>query len=85
MATANRDTFAVGTSAGGAQPVLEDRLTLARKLYKQAADSGHRLLAETWADRAREVEGEMAVIQNSMRRMARVAASSKRPAKSSVD
>jgi two-component system, chemotaxis family, protein-glutamate methylesterase/glutaminase len=68
-----------------AQRVLEDRLSLARRLYKQAVDGGHRLLAETWADKAREVEGEMAIIRSSIRRMERVAEASEKPAKAAAE
>jgi two-component system, chemotaxis family, protein-glutamate methylesterase/glutaminase len=57
-----------------AQRALEERVALARKLHRQAADSGHRLLAENWADKAREFEREMEVIHGSIRRMDRVAA-----------
>jgi two-component system, chemotaxis family, protein-glutamate methylesterase/glutaminase len=60
-----------------AQRVLEDRLALARKLHKQAIASGHRLLAETWAERAREAEGEIDVVRSSIRRMDRAAKPSK--------
>lgn len=53
---------------------LEERVALARKLYRQAVDSRHRLLAETWAEKAREFEREMDVIRGSIRRMDRIAA-----------
>jgi two-component system chemotaxis response regulator CheB len=53
---------------------LEERVALARKLYRQATDSGHRLLAETWADKGRDFEREMDVIRGSIRRMDRIAA-----------
>jgi hypothetical protein len=56
--------------------VLEDRVALARKLHQQAVNGGHRLLAETWADKAREFEREMEVIRGSIWRMDRVAAHS---------
>jgi two-component system, chemotaxis family, protein-glutamate methylesterase/glutaminase len=56
--------------------VLEDRVALARKLHQQALDGGHRLLAETWADKGREFEREMEVIRGSIRRMDRLAAHS---------
>jgi two-component system, chemotaxis family, protein-glutamate methylesterase/glutaminase len=56
-----------------AQRALEERVALARKLYQQAADAGHRLLAENWADKAREYQHEMDVIRDSTRRMDHVA------------
>jgi two-component system, chemotaxis family, protein-glutamate methylesterase/glutaminase len=75
---ANRDVLAIGTSAGGVEAsllrALEERVALARKLYRQGIDSGHRLLAETWADKAREFEREMDVIRGSIRRMDSIAA-----------
>jgi len=57
-----------------AQRALEERVALARKLYKESLDAGHRLLAETWDDKAREFEGEMDIIRTSIRRMNRLAA-----------
>jgi hypothetical protein len=36
-------------------------------------DAGHRLLAETWADKAREFERQMDVIRASVRRMDQLA------------
>ncbi len=53
---------------------LEERAALARKLYQQAKNSGHRLLAETWAAKMREFEHETDIIRNSTRRMDRLAA-----------
>jgi two-component system, chemotaxis family, protein-glutamate methylesterase/glutaminase len=38
---------------------LEERVALACKLYKEALDSGHRLLADNWLQKAREFEREM--------------------------
>jgi two-component system, chemotaxis family, protein-glutamate methylesterase/glutaminase len=57
-----------------AERALEERVALARKLYKESLDAGHRLLAETWADKAREFEREMDIIRSSTRRMDRLAA-----------
>lgn len=57
-----------------AERALEERVALARKLYKQSLDAGHRLIAETWADKAREFEHEMDIIRRSTRRMDRLAA-----------
>ena len=56
--------------------VLEDRVALAGKLHQQAVNSDHRLLAKTWADKAREFEREMEVIRSSIRRMDRLVAHS---------
>jgi two-component system chemotaxis response regulator CheB len=53
---------------------LEERTALARKLYHQAKNSGHRLLAETWAAKMNEFERESEIIRNSTRRMDRLAA-----------
>src|SRR5215831_2950238 len=53
---------------------LEERTTLARKLHHQAKNSGHRLLAETWAAKMNEFERESEIIRNSTRRMDRLAA-----------
>jgi two-component system, chemotaxis family, protein-glutamate methylesterase/glutaminase len=61
-----------------AQRALEERVALAHKLYQQAADGGHRLLAESWAEKTRECEHEMDVIHDSIRRMNRIAAASTR-------
>jgi two-component system chemotaxis response regulator CheB len=68
-----------------AQRALEERVALARKLETQAVDSGHRLLAENWADRVREFEREMDVIRHSVRRMERLAAESERSAKAAAE
>jgi len=53
---------------------LEERAALARKLLDQAKASGHRLLAETWAAKAREFERETEIIRDSTRRMDRFSA-----------
>jgi hypothetical protein len=45
----NRDIVAIGT----------ERAALARKLYNQAKTTGHRLLAENWAAKLRDFEGEL--------------------------
>lgn len=58
---------------------LEERVALARKLQRQAADSDHRLLAQNWAEKAREFEREMDVIRGSIRRMDRLAAAADAP------
>ena len=64
---------------------LEERVALARKLHKQAVDGSHQLLAEHWADRAREFEQEMDVLRNSVRRMERLAADSERSANAAAE
>jgi two-component system chemotaxis response regulator CheB len=64
---------------------LEERLALARKLYKQAVDDGHRLLAETWSTKAREFEREMNVIRDSIRRVDQLAADSERATKTAAE
>jgi two-component system, chemotaxis family, protein-glutamate methylesterase/glutaminase len=56
-----------------AQRALEERVALARKLYKQAKESGHSLMAENWAGKMREFERDMDVIRSSVRRMNRAA------------
>jgi two-component system chemotaxis response regulator CheB len=52
---------------------LEERLALMRKLEKQARDSGHRLLTETWTRKAREVQEELDVIRDAMARINTIA------------
>jgi two-component system chemotaxis response regulator CheB len=59
---------------------LEERQALARKLHHQAVDSGHRLLAENWAEKAREFERETGVIREAIRRADQLAADADRPA-----
>ena len=61
-----------------AQRALEEREALARKLHRQAISSGHRLLAETWAEKAHEFERETNVIRESIRRVDQLAAHSAR-------
>ena len=53
---------------------LEERVAFARKLHRQPIASGHRLLAQNWAEKAREFEREMEVIRGSIRRIDRIAA-----------
>jgi len=57
-----------------AQRALEERAALAQKLQRQAVASGHRLLAETWAEKVREFERETQIIRESVQRMERLAA-----------
>jgi two-component system, chemotaxis family, protein-glutamate methylesterase/glutaminase len=70
---------------GSALRALEERVALACKLHRQAVDSGHRLLAETWSQKARECEREMEVIRASMRRADQVAANAERAAKTAAE
>jgi two-component system chemotaxis response regulator CheB len=57
---------------------LEEREALARKLHRQAISSGHRLLAENWAEKAQEFERETKVIRDSIRRVDALAANAAR-------
>lgn len=59
---------------------LEEREALARKMHREAINSGHRLLAENWAEKAQEFERETHVIRESIRRVDQLAAASARPA-----
>ena len=61
----------LGRALGSALRILEERVALARRLERQATRSGHRLLAETWAERAQEHERELGVIRSSIRRLRR--------------
>lgn len=53
---------------------LEERTALARKLYHQAKNGDHRLLAETWGGKVKEFERETEIIRQSTSRMDRLAA-----------
>lgn len=57
-----------------AQRALEERSALARKLYNQARDSGHGLLARTWRERVKEFDRETEIIRQSTSRIDRLAA-----------
>jgi two-component system, chemotaxis family, protein-glutamate methylesterase/glutaminase len=57
---------------------LEERVALANKLGRQAVETGHRLLADNWAEKAREFEAELNVIRDSIGRMDRIAADADR-------
>jgi two-component system chemotaxis response regulator CheB len=61
---------------GSAQRALEERIALARKLYNQAKERGHRY-ADTWLAKEHEYEAEMKVIRDSIQRMESVAAREK--------
>jgi two-component system chemotaxis response regulator CheB len=58
---------------GSALRALDERIALARKLHQQASDSGHRLLAESWARKLREAEGEAKILRDSARRTDEIA------------
>ncbi len=64
---------------------LEERVALARKLHRQAVDSGHRLLAENWAHKASEFEHETDVIRASIRRVDQLAADADRRASAAAE
>jgi two-component system chemotaxis response regulator CheB len=53
---------------------LEERIAVAQKLHKQAADSGRIQSAESWSRKAREFEREADVIRTSIRRLDELAA-----------
>jgi len=57
-----------------AQRALEERVALASKLHRQAEESGHPHLMDTWSSRKREYEREMNVIRDAVRRMEGIAA-----------
>jgi two-component system chemotaxis response regulator CheB len=52
---------------------LEERSALARKLHQTASDSGHRLLAESWARKLREADEEAKILRDSTRRADEIA------------
>jgi two-component system, chemotaxis family, protein-glutamate methylesterase/glutaminase len=68
-----------------AQRALEERVALAHKLHRLAVADGHRLLAESWAEKAREFEREMDVIRDSIRRVDRLAADAQRAARAAAE
>jgi two-component system chemotaxis response regulator CheB len=61
-------------SLASATRALDERIALARKLHNQAKASGHRLMAQNWADKVKEFEREAEIIRESTRRMDRLAA-----------
>ena len=69
----------LGRALASALRVLEERVALARRLERQAIHSGHRLLAETWAQRAQEHERELGVIRSSIPRLSRFGGHSDEP------
>jgi two-component system, chemotaxis family, protein-glutamate methylesterase/glutaminase len=68
-----------------ASRALEERVALARKLHRQAVDEGHRLLAETWLQKASEFEREMKVIRESIRRVDQLAANAEREVEAAAE
>ncbi len=48
---------------------LEERLTLARKLQKQAERQGHPLLATNWREKGEEFQENLATIRAAIRRI----------------
>ena len=59
---------------GSALRALDERTAIARKLERQATDAGRTRIATSWADRARELEGEAKIIRDSARRTDELAA-----------
>ena len=53
---------------------LDERTALARKLEGQARASGRNLSADSWSDKARELEEEARIIRDSIRRTDEIAA-----------
>ena len=52
---------------------LDERIALARKLQQQSEETGHRLLAATWARKLREADEEANILRESMRRADEIA------------
>lgn len=57
-----------------AQRVLEDRVTLGRKLYDQARETGKTHLAESWRSQVAEFEKELRILRTSIARLESAAA-----------
>ena len=57
-----------------AMRALDERSALARKLEGQARSSGRNLSADSWAEKAREFEGEGEIIRDAIRRADEIAA-----------
>jgi len=53
---------------------LEEKVALARKLQREAADRGHNLAQSTWAERASEYERELNVVRDTVLRIEAAAA-----------
>jgi two-component system chemotaxis response regulator CheB len=49
---------------GSALRALDERIAIAKKLQKQASDSGRIQIAESWARKAREFEDQAKVIRD---------------------
>jgi two-component system chemotaxis response regulator CheB len=60
-------------SLASAARALDERIALARKLHHQSRETGHRLLAESWARKLREAEEEAKVLRDSIRRTDEIA------------
>jgi hypothetical protein len=69
----------LGRALASALRILEERVALARGLERQAIHNGHRLLAETWAEKAQGHERELGVIHRSIRRLNRFGGNSDEP------
>jgi two-component system, chemotaxis family, protein-glutamate methylesterase/glutaminase len=68
-----------------AMRALDERTALARKLHREAKASGHRFLAENWAQRIKEFEREADIIRDSTRRLDRLAAHADRAKQSAAE
>jgi two-component system chemotaxis response regulator CheB len=64
----------VRRALASAQRALEERTALAEKLHKDADQSGHPLLAKSWAREAQELRKEANVIRDSISRVDEIAA-----------
>lgn len=53
---------------------LEEKVVLARKLQRQAAERGHNLVQDTWDERVREYQHELNVVRDAILRMEAIAA-----------
>jgi two-component system, chemotaxis family, protein-glutamate methylesterase/glutaminase len=53
---------------------LEEKVFLARKLQRQAAERGHHLVQNNWAERVREYEQELKIVREAIGRMGGIAA-----------
>jgi two-component system chemotaxis response regulator CheB len=53
---------------------LDERIALARKLHQESHESGHKLLAASWARKVREAEEESRILRESMQRADDIAA-----------
>ncbi|HLH88885.1 MAG TPA: chemotaxis protein CheB [Xanthobacteraceae bacterium] len=58
---------------GAATRALDERIALARKLHRQSEESGHRLVAASWARKLREAEEEARTLRDAMARADEIA------------